>query len=91
MKLTFALLLFHFYTVSAQQKPVETIYFEFDKYDLTEKQISVVSNFIKSIDTSKVESIQIYGYCDDRGKNDYNYTLSKNRVETVEKIIICSS
>ncbi len=39
MKITLALVLFSYYTVNAQQKPVETIYFEFDKYDLTEKQI----------------------------------------------------
>jgi outer membrane protein OmpA-like peptidoglycan-associated protein len=25
-------------------------------------------------------------YCDDRGDNDYNYKLSENRVNTVQKI-----
>ncbi|MBL0736268.1 OmpA family protein [Flavobacterium sp. GN10] len=88
MKITLALTLFSFYTVTAQQKPVETIYFEFDKYDLTEKQISVVSNFIKNIDTSKVESIQIYGYCDDRGNDEYNFTLSNNRANTIQNLLI---
>lgn len=88
MNLTLALLLFVFYTVSAQQKPVETIYFEFDRYDLTPKQISVVSNFIKSIDTSKLESLQIYGYCDDRGTNNYNFKLSNNRAYTIQNLLI---
>lgn len=87
MKITLALILFSFYTVNAQQKPVETIYFEFDKYDLTEKQISVVSNFIKNIDTSKVESIQIYGYCDDRGNDEYNFRLSNNRANTIQNLL----
>ncbi|MCV2485585.1 OmpA family protein [Flavobacterium sp. SH_e] len=88
MKLTLALFLFSFYTVTAQQKPVETIYFEFDRYDLTSKQINVVSDFIKNIDTSKVESIQIYGYCDDRGTDQYNYRLSINRANTIQNLLV---
>jgi outer membrane protein OmpA-like peptidoglycan-associated protein len=88
MKITLALVLFSYYTVNAQQKPVETIYFEFDRYDLTEKQISVVSNFIKNIDTSRVESIQIYGYCDDRGNDEYNFRLSNNRANTIQDLLI---
>ncbi|UWY29212.1 OmpA family protein [Flavobacterium sp. TR2] len=88
MKITLALTLFSFYTVTAQQKPVETIYFEFDRYDLTDKQITVVSNFIKNIDTAKVESIQIYGYCDDRGNDEYNFKLSNNRANTIQNLLI---
>ena len=87
MKITLALTLFSFYTVTAQQKPVETIYFEFDRYDLTDKQITVVSNFIKKIDTAKVESIQIYGYCDDRGNDEYNFRLSNNRANTIQNLL----
>lgn len=88
MKRTLVILLFSFYTVSAQQKPIETIYFEFDKYNLTDKQINVVSDFIKNIDTSKVESIQIYGYCDDRGGDDYNFRLSNNRANTIQNLLV---
>jgi outer membrane protein OmpA-like peptidoglycan-associated protein len=28
-------------------------------------------------------NLQIYGYCDDRGSAEYNYRLSKDRVNTV--------
>lgn len=88
MNIPLALIIFSFYTVNAQQKPVETIYFEFDRFDLTEKQINVVSNFMKNIDTSKIESIQIYGYCDDRGNDDYNFRLSNNRANTIQDLLI---
>ncbi len=88
MKITLALTLFSFYTVTGQQKPVETIYFEFDRYDLTDRQITVVSNFIKNIDTANVESIQIYGYCDDRGNDEYNFRLSNNRANTIQNLLI---
>ncbi len=39
-------------------------------------------------DTTRIESIQIYGYCDDRGDNDYNYKLSEQRVNTVQQILM---
>ena len=74
--------------LSAQEKPVKTVYFEFDKYTLHEPEIKTIVDFVKKVDTTKIESIQIYGYCDDRGDNDYNYKLSKNRVNTVQDILI---
>lgn len=81
------LLLLLFCHLKAQQKPIETVYFEFDKYNLYNDQIKTIIDFAKNADTSKIESIQIYGYCDDRGDNDYNYKLSKNRVKTVQDIL----
>ncbi|OXB06559.1 OmpA family protein [Flavobacterium pectinovorum] len=88
MKICKVLFIFFTLNLSAQQKPIETIFFDFDKFDLTEQQTGVVSNFIKKIDTSKVESIQIYGYCDDRGDDDYNFRLSKNRVSTIQNLLV---
>jgi outer membrane protein OmpA-like peptidoglycan-associated protein len=88
MNTIFRLLLLLFIChLNAQNKPVETVYFEFDKSDLYNDQIKTIIDFAKNADTSKIESIQIYGYCDDRGDNDYNYKLSKNRVKTVQDIL----
>jgi outer membrane protein OmpA-like peptidoglycan-associated protein len=72
---------------AAQEKPVEKIYFAFDKHNLNKEQVKNIVTFIQNIDTNLVESIQIYGYCDDRGTNDYNYKLSQKRVQTVRNII----
>ncbi|WP_281231377.1 OmpA family protein [Flavobacterium gelatinilyticum] len=90
MKLYRVLFLFIIYNSAAQHKPIETIYFDFDKYNLTTAQTKVVNRFIKTIDTSKVESIQIYGYCDDRGTDDYNIRLSHDRVNTIQALLISS-
>jgi outer membrane protein OmpA-like peptidoglycan-associated protein len=38
------------------------------------------------VDTSSIESIQIYGYCDDRTA-DYNYKLSEQRVLTIQSLL----
>jgi outer membrane protein OmpA-like peptidoglycan-associated protein len=90
MKIFNLLLLLIVFNLSAQKKPVETVYFEFDRYDLTQEQTQVVTNFIKTIDTSKVESIQIYGYCDDRGNDQYNFRLSNNRANTIQNLLTTS-
>ncbi|KQB41267.1 OmpA family protein [Flavobacterium aquidurense] len=88
MKLCSAIFLFILYNLSAQQNTIETIYFEFDKFDLTPRQTEVVTCFIKDIDSSKVESIEIYGYCDDRGNDEYNFRLSNNRAKTIQKLLV---
>lgn len=80
-----ALLSFGYLT--AQGKKVETVYFDFDKYTLEVEQEQNILDFIIQADTSKIESIQIYGYCDDRGNSDYNYKLSEARVKTVQEIL----
>ena len=79
--------LFLFGFLSAQEKKIETVYFNFNKHDIDRSQALKILDFIKKNDTSKIESIQIYGYCDDRGSNDYNYKLSEDRVETVQNIL----
>lgn len=72
----------------AQEETVFSVYFEFDKYNLDEKQGSNVVAFIKAIDTTRIETIQIFGYCDDRGKDEYNYILSTNRANTIRDTLL---
>ena len=71
-----------------QEEVVHSVYFEFDKYNLDNKQASDVVSFVQTIDTTRIESIQIYGYCDDRGKDAYNFTLSTNRANTIKDKLI---
>lgn len=86
-KALYILSLLLFSHLSAQDKPIETVYFDFNKFKLNYNQIETIVDFIQKLDTTSVESIQIYGYCDDRGTNDYNYKLSKKRVSTVQRIL----
>lgn len=75
-------------TVKAQEETIYSVYFEFDKYNLDKKQGDGVVAFIQAIDTTRIESIQIYGYCDDRGKDEYNFILSNNRANTIKDTLI---
>lgn len=79
-----------FCCLNAQEKKIETVYFEFDRYSLTTNQEKMIWDFVVKSDSTSIESIQIYGYCDDRGANDYNYKLSEKRVNTVQKILMAN-
>lgn len=72
----------------AQEEEIYSIFFEFDKFNLKEEQAEGVIAFVQKIDTARIESIQIYGYCDDRGKDEYNFVLSTNRATTVKNKLI---
>lgn len=74
--------------LSAQEEVVHSVYFEFDKFNLDEKQADAVVKFVKDIDTTRIETIQIYGYCDDRGKDAYNFKLSNDRANTIKNKLI---
>lgn len=69
----------------AQEEVVQSVYFEFDKFSIDDKQSGDLVNFIKTTDSTRIESIQIFGYTDDIGKDAYNYKLSENRAETIKK------
>lgn len=84
--LKIASLLFFGY-LSGQEKPEQKVFFEFDKYTLSKQQEQAVTHFIKKMDLAKIVGVKIYGYCDDRGTEAYNYKLSDNRANTVQKIL----
>jgi outer membrane protein OmpA-like peptidoglycan-associated protein len=88
MKLLKYLPFLFFGFLQAQEEVVHSVYFEFDKYSLGEKQGNEVVDFIKNSDSTRIESIQIFGYTDDVGKEAYNFKLSTNRATTIQDKII---
>ncbi len=80
--------LFFFGFLQAQEEIVHSVYFESAKFSLNEKQVSEVVDFIKNTDSTRIESIQIYGYTDDVGKEAYNYKLSTKRATAIQEKFI---
>ena len=72
----------------AQEEVVHSVYFDFDKFVLNEKQANEVVDFIKKTDSTRIESIQIFGYTDDVGKDAYNYKLSTKRATAIQNKFI---
>lgn len=71
--------------VHAQEEAVHSVYFEFDKFDLQAKQGEDLISFIKTIDSTRIESIEIFGYTDDIGKDAYNFKLSTKRASMIQE------
>jgi len=74
----------------AQEEKVQSVYFDFDKFSLDEKQGNAAVDFIKNTDSTRIESIQIFGYTDDIGKDAYNFKLSTNRANAIKEKLIHS-
>ena len=73
-----------------QEAVVQSVYFQFDKFNLDEVQAVKVVDFIKKTDSTRIESIQIFGYTDDIGKDAYNYKLSDKRANTIQARLIAN-
>ena len=84
MKFLKYLPLLFFGFLQAQEEVVHSVYFEFDKFSLNEKEVNEAIDFIKKTDSTRIESIQIFGYTDDVGKEAYNFKLSTKRAAAIK-------
>jgi len=67
----------------------KVIYFDFDKYNIRDDQISKVqeiANIIK--DENRNFTIRIEGNCDEWGSDEYNYALGLKRAKTLKQALI---
>lgn len=89
MRKLFALLFFVLSpTVYAQEEVVHSVYFEFDKHDIDASQSEALLGFMKNSDSARIESVEIFGYTDDVGKDDYNFKLSTRRAAEVQSTLV---
>ncbi len=84
IKLLFFLLCSNF--LLAQSEIKHEVYFETDKFDVTEIEHNRLLLFIQNIQKQDVQRIDIYGFCDDRGSNTYNLILSQQRANSIKSV-----
>ena len=63
-----------------------TIYFDYDKYDLSSSAASEMRDFARSI-ASNSSRIRIEGHCDERGTREYNLALGEKRANKVSEFL----
>ena len=68
-----------------------SVYFDTDLYSLTKTEKTRLQKFLSSLSKEDVLKIEIFGFCDDRGTNNYNLELSQNRANAIKKIFSQSS
>lgn len=80
MKVTCLYLLLFIPAVIVAQERV-TVFFDFNKYELNPKAVATLNSWIAQ--GHNLEVTKIYGFCDWKGTNVYNDSLSLKRVNTV--------
>ena len=70
--------------LSFSQELTHQVYFETDEYMVSHDEEERFKTFLTAIDSIDIERILIYGFCDDRGTENYNLWLSKKRANTIK-------
>ena len=70
----------------SQKKLTHEVYFETDKYDVPNTEENRLLLFISTLTDVDIESISIFGFCDDIGADTYNLKLSQHRAEAIKTI-----
>lgn len=63
-------------------------YYESNEYLLLASHRAELNLFLEKINTNKIEKITLFGHTDSDASDDYNNTLSKNRVDGVYEFLI---
>ena len=74
--------------VTKKEKEIlQIIYFDFDKYNLTDVSSNSIKKFIEEY-KNKIDTFLVVGHTDTKGTNKYNLGLSLKRAEAVKTILI---
>ena len=65
-----------------------TIYFEFDKSNLTSKSIQTLKSAINALKENSSIKITLAGHADERGTREYNLALGQRRAEIVSDYLV---
>ncbi|ALJ05610.1 flagellar motor protein MotB [Pseudalgibacter alginicilyticus] len=72
--------------VFSQKELTHDVYFDTDKYIVPSTEESRLLLFISTLENVEIESISIFGFCDDIGAADYNLILSQQRADAIKNI-----
>ena len=65
-----------------------TIYFEFDKSNLTSKSIQTLRSAVNALKENSSIKITLAGHADERGTREYNLALGQRRAEIVSDYLV---
>ena len=64
-----------------------TIYFDFDKFNLTSRSIQTLRGVISAMNDNESLTLIVEGHADERGTREYNLALGQRRAESVADYI----
>jgi outer membrane protein OmpA-like peptidoglycan-associated protein len=84
--LVFILITLNAMLAFSQKELKHEVYFETDKYDVPSTEENRLLLFISTLTDIEIESVSIFGFCDDVGADSYNLTLSQHRADAIKAI-----
>ncbi len=67
---------------------IQTVYFDYDKYDIRDNQIGIMNENSRRLREFKPsDQVLIEGHCDERGTVEYNLALGERRAAVVKKYL----
>ncbi|MEJ2372233.1 MAG: OmpA family protein [Sulfurimonas sp.] len=76
-------------SVDEVEKSLPTIYFDFDKFNITaQAQEKIVAAAKLGNNGAKAYSVKLEGNCDEWGSDEYNFALGLKRTEAVKKALV---
>ncbi|MFI0429689.1 OmpA family protein [Mariniflexile sp. HMF6888] len=72
--------------VFSQNELTHEVYFDTDKYAILPTEESRLLLFISNLSDIDIESISIFGFCDDIGADSYNLKLSQQRANAIKTV-----
>lgn len=86
MKKIFIIAFLFINLLSAQTELKHEVYFDTDQFEILPTELSRLLLFMSKIEGLDIEKISIYGFCDDRGSDNYNMVLSQNRANAIKEV-----
>ncbi len=73
------------------QRPLEDVYFDFDKADLSERARTSLQNDADWLNKWTSTRVTIEGHADSRGTSEYNLALGERRANSVRDYLVSLS
>ncbi|RKZ26512.1 peptidoglycan-associated lipoprotein Pal [bacterium] len=70
------------------QLNLKSVYFEFDKYNLTDEARAILNDNAKQLMENPSVRVRLEGNCDERGTNTYNMSLGQKRAQSVKDFLV---
>ena len=70
----------------SQEAYKHVVYFDTDQYVVPSTEKNRILLFIQELKDVEVDRIEIFGFCDDRGTDNYNQILSQQRADVIKSI-----
>lgn len=86
MRFLLVIIILCFNITTGQNKLKHEVYFDTNKFEVPPTEENRLLLFIASLDTIAINKISIYGFCDDRGAENYNLKLSQDRANAIKTV-----